>query len=310
MEKTYTITHNEQFDSLEVSFTTMPAAEVRTALKTMGFRWHSVKKLWYGHAEESAVLAAIDPQPEPDPEPSPKSEKTADPARVGGGISRTDAARIYGILKAAENALRDDSTTYAAAKLQEAMSALLDISTKETAKKTGRTQTLAAVKRILKDGQKAPQETLHYTDTWNGLQLVCDGYRVIGLNTPLANLPERPAHVTPMQWEKLMTKPSETQPLTLPDPAELKAWITRQKEAWKASHNGSTRAMPALRYDFGTDKPAVNAAFLLDMLEALPGCQAEYTGTLTAIHFTAESGIGLLMPVRPAKERKETDLAA
>jgi hypothetical protein len=310
MEKTYTITHNEQFDSLEVSFTTMPAAEVRAALKTMGFRWHSVKKLWYGHAEESAVLAAIDPQPEPDPEPSPKSEKTADPTQVGGGISPTDAARIYGILKAAEDALRDDSTTYAAAKLQEAMSSLLDISTKETAKKTGRTQTLAAVKRILKGGQKSTQETLHYSDNWNGLQLVCDGYRVIGLNTPLANLPERPAHVTPMQWEKLMTKPSETQHLTLPDPAELKAWITRQKEAWKASHNGSTRAMPDLHYDFGTDKPAVNAAFLLDMLEALPGCQAEYTGTLTAIHFTAETGIGLLMPVRPAKERKETDLAA
>lgn len=227
-----------------------------------------------------------------------------------GEISQTDAARIYGILKAAEAGLDDVYAPYAKEKLQEAIAVLRDLSAKDTAKKTGRTQTLAAVKRILKEGQKAPQETLHYTDTWNGLQIVADGYRVIGLNTPLANLPERPAHVTPMQWEKLMPKPSETKPITLPDPAELKVWISRQKEAWKASHNGSTKAMPYMRYDFGYGKPTVNAAFLLDMLEALPGCQAEYTDTLKPIHFTADSGIGLLMPVLPEKERKETDLSA
>lgn len=57
---TYTISNNQQFNSLEIVFTGKPAQEVRDALKALRFRWHSVKKCWYGYATEEQARAAIE----------------------------------------------------------------------------------------------------------------------------------------------------------------------------------------------------------------------------------------------------------
>lgn len=56
----YTITANSAFNSLEITFDGKPAQEVRDALKALKFRWHSVKKVWYGYATEEEARAAID----------------------------------------------------------------------------------------------------------------------------------------------------------------------------------------------------------------------------------------------------------
>ena len=56
---TYTITKNNQFDSLEITFDGKPSEEIRNALKALKFRWHSVKKVWYGYAAEHEVINAI-----------------------------------------------------------------------------------------------------------------------------------------------------------------------------------------------------------------------------------------------------------
>lgn len=56
----YTITTNPAFNSLEISFDGKPAQEVRDALKALKFRWHGVKKVWYGYSDENTVRAAID----------------------------------------------------------------------------------------------------------------------------------------------------------------------------------------------------------------------------------------------------------
>lgn len=56
---TYTITNNPQFDSLEITFDGKPSEEIRNALKALKFRWHGVKKCWYGFAAESEVINAI-----------------------------------------------------------------------------------------------------------------------------------------------------------------------------------------------------------------------------------------------------------
>lgn len=56
----YTITNNEQFNSLEVMFDGKPSEEIRTALKALKFRWHGVKKVWYGYSTKEAVKAAIE----------------------------------------------------------------------------------------------------------------------------------------------------------------------------------------------------------------------------------------------------------
>lgn len=60
---TYTITNNSQFNSLEISFDGKPAQEVRDALKALRFRWHSIKKVWYGYTDEATARAAIEGKP-------------------------------------------------------------------------------------------------------------------------------------------------------------------------------------------------------------------------------------------------------
>ena len=60
MTTTYTIAHNPQFNSIEIAFNGKPAQEIRDALKSLRFRWHSVKKVWYGYTDEATVRAAID----------------------------------------------------------------------------------------------------------------------------------------------------------------------------------------------------------------------------------------------------------
>ena len=56
---TYTITKNSTFNSLEISFDCKPDEAIRSALKALKFRWHNVKKVWYGYADEAKVTEAI-----------------------------------------------------------------------------------------------------------------------------------------------------------------------------------------------------------------------------------------------------------
>lgn len=55
----YTITKNEAFRSIEISFDSKPSEAIREALKGLRFRWHGVKKVWYGYSTEEAVRAAL-----------------------------------------------------------------------------------------------------------------------------------------------------------------------------------------------------------------------------------------------------------
>ena len=52
---TYTIERNAEFGSLEVYFSDKPNQMIRDALKLLRFRWHGLKKCWYGFAEESTL---------------------------------------------------------------------------------------------------------------------------------------------------------------------------------------------------------------------------------------------------------------
>lgn len=59
----YNITINKDFNSIEISFDSKPSQEVRDALKALKFRWHGVKKVWYGYCTEDQARAAIDGKP-------------------------------------------------------------------------------------------------------------------------------------------------------------------------------------------------------------------------------------------------------
>ena len=56
---TYTITNNPEFKSLEILFDGKPSEAIRTALKELRFRWHGVRKVWYGYKDEETVRNAI-----------------------------------------------------------------------------------------------------------------------------------------------------------------------------------------------------------------------------------------------------------
>lgn len=61
MTKNYTITNttNGSRASVEIYFTGKPAEHIRTALKDEGFRWHGVKKCWYGYTDPATADAII-----------------------------------------------------------------------------------------------------------------------------------------------------------------------------------------------------------------------------------------------------------
>lgn len=48
---------NEQFGTYELFFDTIPDKETRERLKSAGYRWHGVKKCWYGKAAPSFLDA-------------------------------------------------------------------------------------------------------------------------------------------------------------------------------------------------------------------------------------------------------------
>lgn len=56
----YTITANTAYNSVEIDFAEKPSEAIRAALKALRFRWHGVKKVWYGYATEEAARKAIE----------------------------------------------------------------------------------------------------------------------------------------------------------------------------------------------------------------------------------------------------------
>ena len=55
----YTITNNEQYNSLEIMFDAKPDASILNALKALKMRWNSKKSCWYGFASREQIESAI-----------------------------------------------------------------------------------------------------------------------------------------------------------------------------------------------------------------------------------------------------------
>lgn len=55
----YTITNNAKFNSIEILFDAKPSEAVRSALKSLKFRWHNQRGIWYGYKDEATVREAI-----------------------------------------------------------------------------------------------------------------------------------------------------------------------------------------------------------------------------------------------------------
>jgi hypothetical protein len=58
--ESYTIKTNAQYNSTEIIFNGKPSETVRDALKSLRYRWHGVRKLWYGYTDAETVRKAIE----------------------------------------------------------------------------------------------------------------------------------------------------------------------------------------------------------------------------------------------------------
>lgn len=81
---TFTINQNKQFNSLEIEFNERPSVKVREALKSLRFRWHSIKKVWYGYSDVETVTNAINAaENNVKSEPKSKTQKNKFGVQVG-----------------------------------------------------------------------------------------------------------------------------------------------------------------------------------------------------------------------------------
>ena len=169
----------------------------------------------------------------------------------------------------------------------------------ESAKGSGKLAQFKAINRIIKDAKTAPQTALHGAWNADGFQCVCDGFRLVRLVQPL-DLEKIPDNVQPIDAARVIlgNKHNDGAQLALPDVATLKAYIKTEKARKKASKD---KTAPV--WDFGDDLPAVNAHFLLDMLEILPDATATVSKqrpVYSGIYFNSDNGDAVLLPIRKA----------
>ena len=148
----------------------------------------------------------------------------------------------------------------------------------------------SAVKRFIKG---CPDSRPSLKGVWydtEGRQCMCDGYHALRLVKPVIGFET----VTGMDLEKVFpndgyfTDPVE---LTIPTPGELK--INKRKLGdWRGARSV---------YDFGDDLPRVNADYLKNIMDCLPGATAVCDRSKInsgMIYFTSDNGDAILLPVR------------
>lgn len=105
---TYEIKNNTAFGSIEIYFSEKPADAVLEALKNARFRWHGVKKCWYGYIEAEKIAALLDGG---DVAPAEKPEKTAERLASLWERTRTDALPAYGTENDIKKEIREICTS-------------------------------------------------------------------------------------------------------------------------------------------------------------------------------------------------------
>ena len=197
-------------------------------------------------------------------------------------------------------ALNDDFVT-ARCKLESLSADLAEQVRTEDAASRGEANAAKTISALLKAVRKDCGKTaLHYA--WidgKGRQCVCDGYRAFRLNEALP-LEERPADAgDPINLDKVVPDIRKGYAaVALPSAKEVKAFIALERAA------KGRKVSPV--WDFGKDKPAVNAAYLVDLLNVLPDAmEIYYGGPFAPLYAKSERGDAVLLPVRSEAKNAE-----
>lgn len=173
----------------------------------------------------------------------------------------------------------------------------------DEARAAGRLSPLKAAQRVIKT---APEHKPALRGAWiaGDRQCICDGIRAFRLVEHLPGLPSIPDNVEPFDVARCIdpARRDFSRPLELPDVGEVKAYVKAEKARRKGE--GIKTAGPVC-WDFGEGLPYVDAQYLIDALEILPGCTcriSERRPELGGLYLESPAGDGLLMASRRPKK--------
>ena len=199
-----------------------------------------------------------------------------------------------GVISAPEKWIGSPFTFYA-----NAAALLIEARARMDTKTTPRT-TSAAVGRVLKN---APRDDIRGIFQQSGRFCVCDGFRLLRLQSDITSLPHLDHNA--IDSDSVMRNCCPTADvLQLPTVAELRAFISAEK----AKAGKKSRPSPYCLGGFIW----VNPSYLIDMIQALPGCTASKPDRpISPIYFRAENGDdGILLPCRPPEDKASAKKAA
>lgn len=177
---------------------------------------------------------------------------------------------------------------------ESAAALLLDAKTRMD-KSSSSASVVSAAKRICKSAVKNNRTLLGGLLFQDGYYCLCDGYRILRLKEDISSLPHlAPTPDQPKLGNLMKTgRDNQSMLIELPSELEVKTYIARCKAVAGNKHTYSYQ-LPENVY--------VNPQYLLDMLQALPGCECwvdfDRAGKVP-IYFNADNGDGILLPVHP-----------
>ena len=181
---------------------------------------------------------------------------------------------------------------------ESAAALLLDAKTRMD-KSSSSASVVSAVKRVVKAALEGRLQSLQGMVFQNEMYCVCDSYRILRLKEDVISVSHIENTPATPNLSDLMKAAVDNQTLQIKLPSELdvKTYIARCKAAAGNKHTYSYQL---------AENVYVNPQYLLDMLQALPGCQC-YTDADKAgkavLYFIADNGDGVLLPVNPGTAR-------
>jgi len=169
----------------------------------------------------------------------------------------------------------------------------------ECNKENGKGSVGKAAERILKSGSQDRREAFHKAFRGKKGILLCDGFRAVRFTSAPVLLTHPDGYDYPDVDHIIDGSKYNDVPVNVPSLGELRAFIKTEKARLRAKKEKGVR----LVLMEGTETEIhLDAEFLLDMLEALPGATVTASGQKTAVsavYFKAENGDGILLPLRP-----------
>ena len=197
------------------------------------------------------------------------------------GRSDADMQRLVGKM------LNDPAAYYAVTPLYPALRVYAELRERVAAKSCG--SAIQAVKRIIRTCARKDMRGV-WKSADGSAWCCCDGSREVRLKN-VSGVPVLGQSFPTLDAQIDDCAKKADKSLPLPSAAELKTYIAAEKAAGTKPD--------FIWYWWGGDTPAVNAAYLLDMVTLFPDCkEARYWTELSPLYFRSENGDGILLPVR------------